>query len=82
MDDTFVKAVLTIPGVIAGGLITAAVNVYAARLKIREVEISYAYKLREGYLENARKMAAEVYIPINIALTKLSKAYDKFRKSH
>jgi hypothetical protein len=68
MDDNFIKAVLAIAGAIAGGLIASAANAYAARQKIREVEISYAYKLRDGYLENARKMAAEVYIPINIAL--------------
>jgi len=79
MDDAAVKTALTIFGAILGALIAGAANAYAARQKIREVEIAYGHKLRDGYLENARKMAEDVYLPINIALTTLSKSFDQFR---
>ncbi|HEX4408421.1 MAG TPA: hypothetical protein VH206_06600 [Xanthobacteraceae bacterium] len=80
MDDTLVKTLLAIAGAVIGAIIAGVTNAYAAKQKIREVEISLAYKLRDGYLENARKMAEDVYIPINIAFTKLANAYDQFRR--
>jgi hypothetical protein len=62
------------PGAILAGII----NAYSARLKVKEVELNYLYKLRDGYLENARKVTGEVYISIGIALTDLFKGYERF----
>ncbi|RDV05459.1 hypothetical protein [Undibacter mobilis] len=79
MDDSLIKAGLAIGGAIGGAIIAGLANAYAARQRIREIEISYSHKLRDGYLENARKMAADVYIPISIAIGQLLKSYDQFR---
>jgi hypothetical protein len=79
MDDTTFKLIIGFGGAVVGALAAAAANMYAANRKIKEIELSYLYKLQDGYLENARKFTGEVYVPINILLTKLSNAYDTFR---
>jgi hypothetical protein len=79
MDDTILKLIIGAAGAIAGALAAAAANMYVANRKIKEIELAYIYKLQDGYLENARKFTGEVYVPINILLTKLSNAYDGFR---
>ncbi|MBC7578240.1 MAG: hypothetical protein H7312_12920 [Tardiphaga sp.] len=79
MDENLIKAFLAIAGAIIGAIIAALTNAYAANQKIKEIEIGYRFKLRDGYLENARKMSEQVYLPINILLTNLSMAYDKLR---
>jgi hypothetical protein len=79
MDDNTIKLLIGFAGVVGGAIAAALANMYAANRKIKEVELSYIYKLRDGYLENARKLTGEVYIPINVLLTKLSNAYDVFR---
>ena len=50
-------------------------------MKVKEVELNYLYKLRDGYLDNARKMTGQVYIPISVALTNLLKGYELFAAS-
>jgi len=79
MDDSTFKVLIAFAGAVIGALTAAAANMYAASRRIKEMEVSYTFKLRDGYLENARKLTAEVYVPLNIALTKLSAAYDMFR---
>jgi len=69
-----VGAIAALAGALAAGL----ANAYAARQRIKEIELSYLQKLKDGYLENARKVATEVYIPLSIALTALSNGYDRF----
>jgi hypothetical protein len=68
-----VGAVAALAGAVAAGL----ANAYAARQRIREIEVNYLQRLKDGYLENARKMTAEVYIPISVALTSLANSYDR-----
>lgn len=62
---------------VAGALGAGLANAYAARQRIREIEVSYLQRLKDGYLENARKVTAEVYIPLSIALTSLANSYDR-----
>ena len=76
-DDNWTRALATVGAAAAGAIATALVGAYAANRKIREVELQYLYKLRDGYLDNARKVAGEVYIPISIALTSLSNSYER-----
>jgi hypothetical protein len=59
-----VGAVAAVAGALAAGL----ANAYAARQRIKEIEVSYLQKLKDSYLENARKVSAEVYIPISVSL--------------
>lgn len=79
MDETIIKLLLGFAGAVVGALGAAAATMYASSRKIKEIELAYSYKLQDGYLENARKLTGEVYVPINILLTDLSKAYDTFR---
>src|SRR5215475_11954820 len=80
-DDNWIRALVTIGAAALGAILAGLVNAYAARQKVKEVELSYIYKLRDGYLDNARKMAGDVYIPISIALTNLFKGYERFTAS-
>jgi hypothetical protein len=79
MHQDVVKALLAVAGVVVGAILAGVTNAYVARLKIREIEITYLQKLQDGYLENARKVSAEVYIPISIALTSLAASYERYR---
>jgi ABC-type uncharacterized transport system ATPase subunit len=76
-DDNWVRAVVGIGVAALGAIIAGVVNAYAAKLKIKEIELNYRYKLRDGYLDNARKLTGEVYIPISVALTNLLKGYER-----
>ncbi len=73
-----VRALVTIGAAALGAIFAGVVNAYAARLKVKEIELSYLYRLRYGYLDNARKMTGEVYVPISVALTNLFKGYERF----
>jgi hypothetical protein len=77
-DDNWTRALVTIAAATLGAILASFVNAYASRQKIREIELQYQYKLRDGYLENARKLVGEVYIPINIALTYLFNSYERY----
>jgi hypothetical protein len=74
----WIRALVAIGVGAVGAVLTGLVTAYAARQKVREVELNYEYKLRDGYLENARKMTAEVYVPIAVALTELQTAFETF----
>ncbi len=69
-----VGAIAALAGATAAGL----ANAYAARQRIKEIEVTYLQKLKDGYLENARKVTAEVYIPLSVTLTSLANGYDRF----
>src|ERR1700693_4193528 len=77
-DDNWVRALVTIAAATVGAIFASMASAYSARQKIREVELAYLYKLRDGYLDNARKVTGEVYIPVNVAITNLFKGYEKF----
>jgi hypothetical protein len=77
-DDNWTRALVTVLAGALGAVIAAGFNVYAANRKIRELEVQYQQKLRDGYLENARKVADQVYIPISIALTSLSNCFGRY----
>ncbi|MEA2839651.1 MAG: hypothetical protein QOF41_981 [Methylobacteriaceae bacterium] len=79
MDETWVKIVVGIGAGIVGALLAAGANALAAHLRIREVKLTYEQQLRSGYLENARKVSEEVYIPLAVATSKLWNSYDNLR---
>lgn len=78
LDDNWTRALVTVLAAAAGAIIAGIVNAYAANRKIREIELQYLFKRRDSYIDNARSVMAEVYIPISIALTKLSNSYERF----
>jgi hypothetical protein len=81
MEGNVWKIVIGSIGVIAGALITALASAYAARQKIRELEVSYEQKLRENYLTNARQYTISVYVPLSIAVLKLFEQYQLLKDS-
>ncbi|GAA0447849.1 hypothetical protein Ade02nite_60380 [Paractinoplanes deccanensis] len=84
---SWLTAVIAGAAAVLGAAVTATASVIAANRKVREIEVAYRQKLRESYLENARKYTESVYVPIAVALTKLTGAFDQYRvhrdaKSH
>lgn len=78
---TVTTAIVGGVALVVGAACTAAAAAFAARLKIREVELTYQQRLKDTYLGNARQYITNVYIPITIALGLLSDAYVELRKS-
>ena len=77
-QSTSVTVLVGAIAAVAGALAAGLANAYAARQRVKEIEVSYLQRLKDGYLENARKVTAEVYIPISVSLTSLANSYDRF----
>ena len=81
LDDNMLKLLIGIGSAAIAAILTQLATAYSANRRIKEVELVYQQKLRDSYLENARKVTGEVYLPISIALTQLSNSYAKFKIS-
>jgi hypothetical protein len=66
---------------VIAALLTAAAATSAARVRIREVLLTYDQKLHESYLTTARQYTNSVYVPLGIALSKLSASFVTYRDS-
>jgi len=62
-------------GAIAGAFAASS----AAKQKIKELEVAYQQRLEEKYRANIISHLQTLYIPINIALSKLVNEYNKYR---
>lgn len=82
MDETTIKALIGLIGIIGGALIGGFVAAYNASQKLKELQITHSHQLHENYLKNAREYTESVYAPLSIAITSLSLAYMKFRKTN
>jgi hypothetical protein len=75
-NPTVISVLITAAGVIISAIVGAVTATYSARLKSKEIEITYQQRLQDTYLQNARQYITSVYVPINIALRNLA---DHFR---
>jgi len=81
MDETTLKAIIGVVGVIGGALIGGFIAAYNAKQKLKEIQINHSHQLHETYLNNAREYTNSVYVPLSMAITNLSREYLKFRKT-
>ena len=81
MDDKLITALTAAGGAVGGAILAALANIYAAQKKLKELELAYRQKQHDTYLENARKVSSQVYIPLVIALSTLQNGYENFRTS-
>lgn len=65
--------------VIVSAGVAALAGYVTASLKLRELRLADQLKTRDAHLGNARKVAADVYVPLAIAVAQLSRAYGQFR---
>ena len=83
MEATTIAGLIGAGGAALGAVVTAVASAYAAGRKLKEIELEYRHKIdeteranlqkrQENYLKNAKKVEAEVYLPINLLLTELS----------
>ncbi|ESY94853.1 hypothetical protein [Mesorhizobium sp. LNHC209A00] len=72
---TWVTAVAGVGVAVVGGI----AGYLSAGWRFREVQLSYEQKTRDSYLDNARKVAADVYVPLSVAVSALSRAYLEFK---
>ncbi|WP_404926294.1 hypothetical protein [Mesorhizobium sp. ORM16] len=72
---TWVTAVAGVGVAVVGGI----AGYLSAGWRFREVQLSYEQKTRDSYLDNARKVAVDVYVPLSVAVSALSRAYLEFK---
>jgi hypothetical protein len=82
VNQTTLVALIGTIGVIVGAILTFLASAFAAKQKIKELDITYQQKLDETYLANARLHIDTIYLPINIGLTKLATEYRKFQSNY
>jgi hypothetical protein len=70
---------ITAAGVVVTAVAAAIATAYTANKKVREVELSYAQRLQDSYLNNAREYLQSVYLPLHLAVTDLVEAHRDFR---
>jgi hypothetical protein len=81
MEPKITTGLIAAGSAIAGAVITGVAKGYTSRQKLNELRFQYENRLKDGYLEKARKYTTGVYIPLSIALAKLAFAYQNFRAS-
>ena len=80
LDATSSLTAYAVPAATVGAAAFAAIAAYmAGSWKVREAKLTYAQRIRDTYLENARKVAGDVYVPLAIAMSALARAYGEFR---
>lgn len=79
--NTITVALITAGAAIAASSLAAIAAYYSARLKSKEIEITYEQRLKDTYLQNARQYINGVYVPINIALRNLSDHFRIFQEA-
>jgi hypothetical protein len=72
-------ALIAAAAAVGAAVVTSLASTYAARVRIREVRLMYDQKLHENYLATARTYTASIYVPLSLALTRLSSAFVSFR---
>lgn len=70
---------VTAAGVVVTAVAAAIATAYTANKNVREVELSYAQRLPDSYLNNAREYLQSVYLPVHLAVTDLIEAHRDFR---
>jgi ferritin-like protein len=90
MNQTILLALIAAGSAIIGAIVSFLASAYAARQKIRELELSHQQKvdeiertfqkeLEKSYLENARLQKEKLFLPLGRRLTELDVQHDKFR---
>lgn len=80
METTSLNALIGAVAGIVGGLIGAIATWLTGRTKLRHLQIEYEHKLQEKYLENARQYTNGIYVPLSIALSRLSSAFQVLQR--
>lgn len=81
MEPTIITALIAASAAVVGGAIAAIASYMNTRHKIRELEVTASQKLRENYLQNAREYTKAIYVPLTLAMSKLSDAYSVFHRN-
>jgi len=81
MESTVVTALIAASAAVGGAAIAGVVSNVNTRHKIRELEVAASQKLRDNYLQNAREYTKAVYVPLTLAISKLSDTYSAFQKN-
>lgn len=80
MESTVITALIAASAATGGALIAGVAAYVNTRHKIRELEVAASQKLRENYLQNAREYTVSIYVPLILAISKLSDTYSVFKR--
>lgn len=79
MDVSTTTALIGLGGVIFGAFAAVSASYFQSKSKLQELEIQYEHNLKNKYLENARNHIMDLYMPLNIAISKVYHSYIEFR---
>jgi hypothetical protein len=79
MNVSTTTALIGFAGVIFGAVAAFSASYFQSKSKLEELAIQYEYNLKNKYLENARNHIIDLYIPLNIAISKVYYSYIEFR---
>ena len=77
--DKVIESGIPVLGTVTVAVIGGFAGWLTAGWKVRELRVKIEQERRDRYLENARTVAAQVYVPLAIAMSKLNSAYLRFR---
>ena len=81
MEATVITAIIAGSAAVIGGAIAGIASYLNTKHKIRELEVAASQRLRENYLQNARDYTKTIYLPLTLAMSKLSDAYAVFQRN-
>jgi len=81
MEPTVITALIAASAAIGGAAIAGIASHVNTRHKIRELEVAASQKLRENYLQNAREYTKAIYVPLTLAISRLTDAYSTFQRN-
>ena len=79
MNVSITTALIGLGGVIFGAIAAFSASYFQSKSKLKELEIQYEHNLKNKYLENARNHINDLYIPLNVAISKIYRSYIEFR---
>ncbi len=79
MNVSITTALIGLGGVIFGAIAAFSASYFQSKSRLKELEIQYEHNLKNKYLENARNHINDLYIPLNITLSKIYHSYIEFR---
>ena len=82
MNQTILVVLIGTASAIVASILTFLASAFTSQQKLKEIEITHRQQSDEKYLTNARLHIDNIYLPINIGLTKLADEYRGFKRRY
>jgi hypothetical protein len=80
LDPDVLKGIIAAVAAVLGAIVAGVYSQHNARVKLKELQITYEQRLQESYLANARQYTTSLYVPLALALARLSSSFEEFNR--